>query len=71
MLAHKAEEEGVACVEYIATGYGHINYDAIPSVVYTHPEVASVGRTEEELTMRAWPTARVNSRSWQMDGRGR
>jgi dihydrolipoamide dehydrogenase len=49
MLAHKAEEEGVACVEGIATGYGHVNYDAIPNVVYTAPEVASVGRTEEEL----------------------
>ena len=49
MLAHKAEEEGIACVERIVTGYGHVNYDAIPSVVYTHPEVASVGPTEEEL----------------------
>jgi len=49
MLAHKAEEEGVACVEHIVTGYGHVNYDAIPGVVYTHPEVASVGKTEEEL----------------------
>jgi dihydrolipoamide dehydrogenase len=49
MLAHKAEEEGVACVEWIATGYGHVNYDAIPNVVYTAPEVASVGSTEEEL----------------------
>jgi dihydrolipoamide dehydrogenase len=49
MLAHKAEEEGVACVEYIATGYGHIDYDSIPGVVYTHPEIASVGKTEEEL----------------------
>ena len=50
MLAHKAEHEGVACVERIVTGYGHVNYDAIPGVVYTHPEVASVGRTEEELS---------------------
>ena len=49
MLAHKAEEEGVACVERMVTGYGHVNYDAIPGIVYTHPEVASVGRTEEEL----------------------
>ena len=49
MLAHKAEEEGIACVERIATGFGHVNYDAIPSVVYTDPEVAAVGKTEEEL----------------------
>jgi dihydrolipoamide dehydrogenase len=49
MLAHKAEEEGVACVEFLATGYGHVNYDAIPGICYTHPEIACVGRTEEEL----------------------
>ncbi len=49
MLAHKAEEEGVACVERIVTGYGHVNYDAIPGVAYTHPEIASVGKTEEQL----------------------
>lgn len=49
MLAHKAQEEGVACVEKIVTGTGHVNYDAIPAVVYTHPEIASVGRTEDEL----------------------
>jgi dihydrolipoamide dehydrogenase len=49
MLAHKAEEEGIACVEHLVTGYGHVNYDAIPSVVYTHPEIASVGKTEEQL----------------------
>jgi dihydrolipoamide dehydrogenase len=49
MLAHKAEEEGIACVEGIVTGHGHVNYLAIPNVVYTHPEIASVGKTEEEL----------------------
>jgi dihydrolipoamide dehydrogenase len=49
MLAHKAEEEGIACVEGIVNGYGHVNYDAIPGVVYTHPEIASVGKTEEAL----------------------
>ena len=49
MLAHKAEEEGIACVEVIATGHGHIDYATIPGVVYTHPEIATVGKTEEEL----------------------
>ena len=49
MLAHKAEDEGVVLAEMIAGQSGHINYDAIPGVVYTHPEVASVGKTEEQL----------------------
>eukprot|EP00828_Plagiopyla_frontata_P000052 TRINITY_DN0_c105_g1_i2.p1 TRINITY_DN0_c105_g1~~TRINITY_DN0_c105_g1_i2.p1 ORF type:complete len:392 (+),score=69.49 TRINITY_DN0_c105_g1_i2:1-1176(+) len=49
MLAHKAEEEGVAVVEIIKNGEGHVNYNCIPSVLYTHPEVAFVGKTEEEL----------------------
>ena len=49
MLAHKAEEEGVACVERIATGYGHVNYDVIPSVIFTQPEIGAVGRTEDQL----------------------
>lgn len=49
MLAHKAEEEGIACVERIVTGYGHVDYNAVPGIVYTHPEIASVGKTEEEL----------------------
>jgi dihydrolipoamide dehydrogenase len=49
MLAHKAEDEGVAVAEILAGKAGHMNYDVIPSVVYTFPEVASVGRTEEEL----------------------
>ena len=49
MLAHKAEEEGVAVAEIIAGQAGHVNYDVIPNVVYTYPEIASVGKTEEEL----------------------
>jgi dihydrolipoamide dehydrogenase len=49
MLAHKAEEEGLACVERLVTGHGHVNDDAIAAVVYTHPEIASVGKTEEQL----------------------
>ena len=49
MLAHKAEDEGVACIELIAGKAGHVNYDVIPGVIYTYPEVATVGKTEEEL----------------------
>ena len=49
MLAHKAEDEGVACAERIAGQAGHVNYGVIPGVVYTAPEIASVGKTEEEL----------------------
>jgi dihydrolipoamide dehydrogenase len=49
MLAHKAEEDGVACVELLAGKAGHVNYDTVPGVVYTHPEVASVGKTEEQV----------------------
>ncbi len=49
MLAHKAEDEGIAVAEILAGQAGHVNFDAIPSVVYTQPEVASVGKTEEEL----------------------
>jgi dihydrolipoamide dehydrogenase len=49
MLAHKAEDEGVAVAEIMAGQHGHVNFDVIPSVVYTAPEVASVGKTEEEL----------------------
>jgi dihydrolipoamide dehydrogenase len=49
MLAHKAEDEGMAVAEILAGQHGHVNYDAVPSVVYTWPEVASVGKTEEQL----------------------
>lgn len=49
MLAHKAEEEGIAAVEIIAGKPGHVNYNAIPGVIYTHPEVATVGASEDEL----------------------
>ena len=49
MLAHKASEEGIAAVEHIVHGQGSVSYDVIPSVIYTSPEVAQVGRTEQEL----------------------
>jgi dihydrolipoamide dehydrogenase len=49
MLAHKAEEEGVACVEQLVNGHGHIDYNVIPGIVYTNPEIATVGKSEEEL----------------------
>ena len=78
MLAHKAEDEGVACVERIVTGWGHVDYDAIPGVCYTHPEVAGVGKTEEELQAAGVPLRkgvfhfRANSRArcvGDIDGR--
>ena len=71
MLAHKAEEEGIFVAEYIAGKQAHINYNAIPGVIYTHPEVASVGYTEEELIAKSKSllrqkssTIRVCSLSW-------
>ena len=70
MLAHKASEEGIACVERLVTGYGHVNYDAIPVVVYTEPEVASVGRTEGQL-QRAGIDYRKGSFPFMASGRAR
>jgi dihydrolipoamide dehydrogenase len=55
MLAHKAEDEGVALAELLAGKPGHVNYDAIPNVVYTHPELACVGLTEEECKQKGLP----------------
>ena len=60
MLAHKAEEEGIAVVETIAGFAGHVNYNAIPGVIYTYPEVASVGQTEEELKEAGIPYKKGN-----------
>ncbi|MBX9468462.1 MAG: dihydrolipoyl dehydrogenase [Rhizobium sp.] len=77
MLAHKAEDEGVALAEILAGQHGHVNYDVIPGVVYTQPEVASVGKTEEELKAAGVPykagkfpfTANGRARAMQaMDG---
>jgi dihydrolipoamide dehydrogenase len=70
MLAHKAEEEGIAAVENIAGLHGHVNYDAIPGVVYTWPEVAQVGKTEEQL--KAEGTAyKVGKFPFSANGRAR
>jgi dihydrolipoamide dehydrogenase len=49
MLAHKAEEDGVACIDGMAGRWCHVDYDLVPAVVFTHPEIATVGRTEEQL----------------------
>jgi dihydrolipoamide dehydrogenase len=68
MLAHKAEDEGVACAEIIAGQAGHVNYDVIPGVVYTTPEVASVGKTEEELKQAGVP---YNSGKFPFTANGR
>ena len=64
MLAHKAEEEGIAAVERILGEGGHVNYGTIPGVIYIFPEVASVGQTEEELKRLVLNTERVSSPSW-------
>jgi len=55
MLAHKAEDDGVACVEGIVTGYCHVDYNLVPAVIYTHPEIAAVGKTEDQLRADGTP----------------
>ena len=70
MLAHKAEDEGVALAEILAGQHGHVNYDVIPGVVYTQPEVASVGKTEEELKA-AGVAYRVGKFPFTANGRAR
>jgi len=70
MLAHKAEEDGVACAEGLAGKYCHVNYDAIPGVVYTDPEIASVGKTEEQLKDSGIPY-RVGSFPFMANGRAK
>jgi dihydrolipoamide dehydrogenase len=70
MLAHKAEDEGVVCAEIMAGQSGHINYDAIPGVVYTWPEAASVGKSEEELK-KAGIQYKVGKFPFSANGRAR
>lgn len=70
MLAHKAEDEGVAVAEILAGQAGHVNYDVIPGVVYTQPEVASVGKTEEELK-KAGVAYKVGKFPFTANGRAR
>jgi len=70
MLAHKAEDEGIAVAEIIAGQKGHVNYDVIPSVVYTSPEIASVGKTEEELK-KAGVEYKVGKFPFTANGRAR
>ena len=70
MLAHKAEEEGIACVERMAGVAGHVNYACIPNVVYTHPELASAGVSEEEARERGLEV-RVGTFPFQANGRAK
>src|SRR6266581_4332223 len=70
MLAHKAQEEGIAAVELMAGLAGHVNYDAIPSVVYTWPELASVGLSEEDAARRGLEV-RVGAFPFMASGRAR
>ncbi|MBW0005435.1 MAG: dihydrolipoyl dehydrogenase [Hyphomicrobiales bacterium] len=70
MLAHKGEDEGMACAESIAGKAGHVNYDVIPNVVYTYPEIASVGKTEEELKGEGRPY-KVGKFPFMANGRAR
>jgi dihydrolipoamide dehydrogenase len=70
MLAHKAEEEGIALAERLAGGNSHVNYDAIPSVIYTHPELAAVGLTEEQVK-EAGREYRVGKFPFAANGRAR
>ncbi len=70
MLAHKAEDEGMAVAEILAGQAGHVNYDVIPGVIYTHPEVASVGQTEEQLT-EAGREYKVGKFSFMGNGRAK
>ena len=70
MLAHRAEDDGVAVVERIATGAGHVDYDLVPNVVYTEPEIASVGKTEEQLK-EAGIAYRKGTFPYQANGRAR
>ncbi len=70
MLAHKAEEEGVALAEILAGQHGHVDYGVIPSVVYTHPEVAAVGMTEDDARAAARPV-RIGKFPFTANGRAR
>jgi dihydrolipoamide dehydrogenase len=70
MLAHKAEEDGIACAEGIVTGYSHVDYNLVPSVIYTHPEIAAVGKTEDQLTANGTPY-RKGTFPFRANGRAR
>jgi dihydrolipoamide dehydrogenase len=71
MLAHKAEEEGVAVAERMAGQHGHVNFNTIPWVIYTSPEIAWVGRTEQQLKADGVAYKAGSSRSWPMAARAR